>query len=72
MPGSRVKVDDITNSCRGMQTHWVLIPELSPEPLEIDQICQFQKCSPPRDEQSIIRVFHPSKHGSRGIVDEMT
>ena len=55
-----------------MVTRGDFIPEISPELLEIDQICQFQKCSPPREEQSIIRVFHSSMHGSRGILDEIT
>ena len=72
MPGSRVKVVDSTNCCRGMQTAWDLVSEISPELFEIDQICQLQKCSPPREEQSISRVFHSCKPGSRGIVDEIT
>ena len=40
MSGSRVIVADITKSCRGMETRWELA--LSREPLEIDQICQWQ------------------------------
>ena len=29
-----------------METRWDLVLELFREPLEIDQICQLQKCSP--------------------------
>ena len=42
MPGSRVIVADITKRCRGMETRWDLVLELSREPLEIDQICQLR------------------------------
>ena len=66
--GSRVIVADITKRCRGMETRWDLVLELSWEPLEIDQICQLQRCSPRWEEQSINRVFHSGIHGSRDIV----
>ena len=46
MPGSRVIVADITKGCRGMESRWDLVLELFREPLEINQICQLQKCSP--------------------------
>ena len=68
MPGSRVFVADATKRCRGMETRSDLVLELSREPLEIDQICQLQKCSPHWEEQSINRVFHCSRPGSRVIV----
>ena len=67
MTGSRVIVADITKRCRGMETRWDLVLELFREPLEIDLICQFQKCSPRWREQSINRVFHSRMHGSRVI-----
>ena len=46
LPGSRVIVADATKRCRGMETRSGFVLELSREPLEIDQICQLQKCSP--------------------------
>ena len=49
-----------------------LVLELSREPLEIDQICQLQKCSPHWEEQSIYRVFHSSLPESRVIVADAT
>ena len=70
--GSRVIVADITKRCRGMETRWDLVLEIFREPLEIDQICQFQKCSPRWEEQSSYRVFHSSMHGSRVIVADIT
>ena len=48
-----------------METCWELVLELFREPLEIDQICQLQKCSPRKEQQSINRVFHFSMPGSR-------
>ena len=72
MPGSRVIVADITKRCRGMETRWDLVLELSREPLEIDQICQFQKCSPRWEEPSCNRVFHSSMPGSLVIVADIT
>ena len=72
MPGSRVIVADITKRCRGMETRWDLVLELSREPLEIDKICQLRKCSPHWEEQSINRVFHSSMPGSRVIVADIT
>ena len=72
MPGSRVIVADATKRCRGMETRSDLVLELSREPLEIDQICQLQKCSPHWEEQSIYRVFHSSLPESRVIVADAT
>ena len=71
MHGSRVIVADITKRCRGMETRWDLVLELFREPLEIDQICQLQRCSPRWEEQSINRVFHSSMPGSRVIVADI-
>ena len=68
MPGSRGFVADATKRCRGMETRSDLVLELSREPLEIDHICQWQRCSPYWEEQSINRVFHSSLPGSRVIV----
>ena len=72
MPGSRVIVADATQRCRGMENRRDLVLELFREPLEIDQICQLQKCSPYWEEQSIKRVFHSSLPGSRVIVADAT
>ena len=72
MPGSRVIVADATKRCRGMETRSDLVLELSREPLEIDQICQLQKCSPHWEEQSIYRVFHSILPESRVIVADAT
>ena len=72
MPGSRVIVVDATKRCRGMETCCDLVLELFREPLEIDQICQLQKCSPNWEEQSINRVFHSSLPQSRVIVADAT
>ena len=46
MPESRVIVAVTTKKCRGMETRCDLVLELFREALEINQICQFQKCSP--------------------------
>ena len=72
LPESRVIVADATKRCRGMETRSDLVLELSQEPLEIDFICQLQKCSPHWVEQSINRVFHCSMPGSRVIVADAT
>ena len=68
MHGSRVIVADMTKGCRGMETRWDLVLELFREPLEIDQICQLQRCSPRWEEQSNYRVFLSSISRSRVIV----
>ena len=72
MPGSRVIVADATKICRGNETRSDLVLEIFREPLELDQICQLQKCSPHWGEQSINRVFHSSMPGSRVIVADAT
>ena len=72
MPGSRVIVPDATKICRGNETRSDLVLEIFREPLELDQICQLQKCSPHWGEQSINRVFHSSMPGSRVIVADAT
>ena len=72
MPGSRVFVADATKRCRGMETPWDLVLELSREPLEIDLICQLQICSPHWELQSINWMFHSSMPGSRVIVADAT
>ena len=71
-PGSRAIVADTTKKFRGMETRWDLVLELFREPFEIDQICQFQKCTPRKEEQSINGVFHFSMPGSRVIVADTT
>ena len=54
-----------------METPWDLVLELSREPFEIEQICQWLKCAPRRDEQSIHRVFHCKLPGSQVIVADV-
>ena len=70
-PGSQVIVADVINCCRIMETHWDLVLELSREPFEIEQICQWIKCVPRWDGQSINRVFHCNSPGSQVIVADV-
>ena len=67
-PGSQVVVADVINGWRVMETHWDLVLELSREPFEIEQICQWLECAPRRDEQSINRVYHCKSPESQVIV----
>ena len=57
-PGSQVIAADVTNGWRVMETRWDLVLELSREPFEIEQICEWLKYAPRWDGQSINRVFH--------------
>ena len=57
-PGSQVIVADVKNGRRVMETCWDLVLELSREPFEIEQICQWLQCAPRWEEQSINRVFY--------------
>ena len=70
-PGSQVIVADVINCCRIMETNWDLVLELSREPFEIEQICQWLKCVPRWDAQSINRVFHCNSPGSQVIVADL-
>ena len=70
-PESQVIVADVINCWRRMETNWELVFELSREPFEIEQICQYLKCAPRRDEQSINRVFHCKSPGSQVIVADV-
>ena len=54
-----------------METPWELVLELSREPFEIEQICQYLKCARRRDEQSINRVFHCKSPESQVIVADV-
>ena len=45
-PGSQVIGADVINCWRVMETTWDLVLELSREPFEIEQICQWLKCAP--------------------------
>ena len=49
-----------------------LVPQLSQEPFELEQIYQWLKCASRREEQSINRVFHCSTPGSQDIVADAT
>ena len=70
-PGSQVIVADVTNGWRVMETRWDLVLELSREPFEIEQICQWIKCAPRWEEQSINRVYHCNSPGSQVIVADV-
>ena len=70
-PRSQVIVADVINGWRVMETRWDLVLELSREPFEIEQICQWLKCAPRRDEQSINRVFHCNSPRSHVIVADV-
>ena len=71
-PGSQVIVADVTNGWRVMETPWDLVLELSREPFEIEQICEWLKCAPRWDGQSINRVFHCNTPGFQVIVADVT
>ena len=57
----QVIVADVTNGWRVIETPWDLVLELSREPFEIEQICQWLKCAPRWEEQSIIIVYHSNR-----------
>ena len=66
-PGSKVIVAVVINGWREMETRWDLVFELSREPFEIEQICEWTKCAPRWEEQPINRVFHSNSPGSQVI-----
>ena len=66
-PGSQVIVADVIKCLLVMETRRDLVLELSREPFEIEQICQWLKCAPRRDEQSIHRLIHCKSPGSQVI-----
>ena len=70
-PGFQVIVADVTNGWRVLETPWDLVLELSREPFEIDQICEWLKCAPRWDGQSINRVFHCNSPRSQVIVADV-
>ena len=51
---------------------WTLVPQLSQEPFELEQIYQWLKCASRREEQSINRVFHCSTPGFQDKVANAT
>ena len=71
-PEFHVIVADVTNAWRVMETPWDLVLELSREPFEIEQICQWLKFAPRWEEQSINRVFHSNSPGSQVIFADVT
>ena len=71
-PGSQVIVADVINGWRVMETPRDLVLELSRERFEIKQICQWLKCAPRWDEQSINRVYHFKSPGFQVIVADVT
>ena len=72
-PGSQVIVADVKNGRRVMETCWDLVLELSREPFEIEQICQWLQCAPRwEEEQSINRVFYCKTPGSQVILCDVT
>ena len=70
-PGFQVIVADVTNGWRVMETPCDLVLELSREPFEIEQICEWLKCAPRWEEQSINRVYHCNSPGSQIIVADV-
>ena len=70
-PGFQVMVDDVTNGWRVMETPWDLVLELFREPFEIERICEWLKCAPRWEEQSINRVYHCNSPGSQVIVGDL-
>ena len=70
-PGSQFKVGDVTNWWRVMETSWNLVLEFSRETFEIKQICQWLKCAPRWEEQSINSVFLCKSPGSQVIVADV-
>ena len=71
-PGSQVIVAEVKNGRRVMETCWDLVLELSREPFEIEQICQWLKCAPRWEEESINSVFHCKSPGSQFKVGDVT
>ena len=71
-PGSQFKVGDVTNWWRVMETSWNLVLELSRETFEIEQRCQWLKCAPRWEEESINSVFQCKSPGSQVIVGDVT
>ena len=70
-PGFQVIVTDVTNDWRVMENPWDLVLRLSREPFELEQICEWLKYAPRRDEQSSNRVFHCNSPGSQVIVADV-
>ena len=54
-----------------METRWDLVLELSREPFEIEQLCEWLKCAARWDGQSINRLFHCNSPGSQVIVADV-
>ena len=71
-PGYQDIVADATNRFQVWVSRWIIAPQLSQEPFELEQICQWLKCVPRLEEQSINRVFHCSTPGSQDIVADAT
>ena len=71
LPLSQVIVADVINCWRVMETPWDLVLELSREPFEIEQICEWLKYAPRWDGQSINRVFHCNSPLSQVIVADV-
>ena len=55
-----------------METPWDLVLELSRERFEIEQKCQWLKCAPRWEEQSINRVYHSKSQEFQVILAEIT
>ena len=71
-PGSHDIVADATNRYQVWVSRWNIAPQLSQEPFELEQICQWLKCAPRWEEQSINRVFHCSTPGSQDKLADAT
>ena len=71
-PGFQVIAAEVTNGWRVMETRWDLVLEISREPFEIEQICEWLKHAPRWEGQSIYIVFHYNSPGSQVIVADVT
>ena len=71
-PESQVIVAEVKNGWRVKETRRNLVLELSREPFEIEQICQWLQCAPRSEEHSINRVFHFKSPRSQVIVGDVT
>ena len=67
-PESQDIAADATNRYQVCVSRWNIVPQLSQESFELEQICQWLECAPWWEEQSINRLFHCSMPGSKDKV----
>ena len=61
-PGFQVIVANVTNDWRVMETPWDLVLELSREPFEIEQICEWLKYARDETDNLLIECFTVTRH----------